>query len=164
MQGARWHRLFHSLTGRPTEFPARQEVEVQVGNGLSSVPAIVDHHPEAIFTQSLLLRDNAYASEKVSKKILIRGIGLSDPDDQLFRHEEQVHRGLGSDVPEAEAQVVLVDDISRNLPIRNLLEDGFFSHGKIAVLRTEAEAPSEATREPSLSSSRGYSVALKGQW
>ena len=95
MQGARWNRLFHSLTGRPTEFPARQEVEVQVGNGLSSVPAIVDHHPEAIFTQSLLLRDNADASEKVAKKILIRGIGLSDPDDQLFRHEEQVHRGLG---------------------------------------------------------------------
>ena len=44
-----------------------------------------------------------------------------------------MNRGLRGDVTEAEAQVVLVDDIARDFPVSDLLEDGFLSHGGGAV-------------------------------
>ena len=105
-----------------------EKVQVEVGHGFSAVPAIVDHDPEAVFTHSLLLGDNTYAGEEVAEEILVGRVGLADPDDQLFRNKEQVHRSLGRDITETQALVVLVDDVGRDLPVYNLLKDGFFSH------------------------------------
>jgi hypothetical protein len=36
--------------------------------------------------------------------------------------------GLRSDIPETKTLVVLVDDVGRDLPVYDLLKDGFFSH------------------------------------
>ena len=103
-------------------------MQVEVGDGLASMFAIIDHDPEAVFTQSLLLGDNTYAGEEVADEILVGRVGLADPDDQLFRNKEQVHRSLGRDISETQALVVLVEDVGRDLPVYDLLEDGFFSH------------------------------------
>lgn len=112
-----------------------EKVQVEVGHGFSAVPAIVDHDPEAVFTQSLLLGDNTYAGEEVAEEILFGRVGLADPSDELLRNKEQVHRGLGRDIPETQALVVLVNDVGRNLPVYDLLEDCFFSHWKSASER-----------------------------
>ena len=106
-----------------------EDVQVEVGNGLSPVPAIVDHHPEAVFTQSFLLRDEADPGEEVAEEILIGRVSLADSDDQFSGDEEEMHRSLGGDIAEAETEVVLVDDIGRDFTIGDLLEDGFLSHG-----------------------------------
>ena len=114
-------------------------------NRLSTVPAIVDHDPEAVFAQSFLFGDNTYAGEEVAEEILVGRVGLADPDDQLFRNEEQVNRGLRGDVPEAEAQVVLVDDVARDFPVCDLLEDGFLRHGAGGVNDMNKDRGSDLT-------------------
>ena len=103
-------------------------MQVEVGNGFSAVPAIVDHHPEPVPTQAFLFGDDPDPGEEVAEEILVRRVGLPDPDDQIFRNEEQVYRGLRGDVPEAETEVVLVDDVARDFPVGDLLEDGFLRH------------------------------------
>lgn len=121
------------LARGPLQRATGEEVEVKVRNCFSTVPAIVDHDPEAVFAQSFLFSDDTDAGEEVAEEILVRRVSLADPHDQLFRNEEQVNRGLRGDVTEAEAQVVLVDDVARDFPVSDLLEDGFLSHGGGAV-------------------------------
>ena len=112
-----------------------EKVQVEVGHGFSAVPAIVDHYPEPVCTKAFLFCDEAYAAKKVSEKALVGGFCFSDPSDKFFRNKEQVHRCLGRDIPETQALVVLVNDVGRNLPVCDLLEDCFFSHWKSASER-----------------------------
>lgn len=112
-----------------------EKVQVEVGHGFSAVPAIVDHDPEAVFAQSFLFGDDTDAGEEVAEEILFGRVGLADPSDELLRNKEQVHRGLGRDIPETQALVVLVNDVGRNLPVYDLLKDCFFSHWKSASER-----------------------------
>ena len=46
--------------------------------------------------------------------LVITGIG--QPGNGLFRDHQDMHGGLGVDVPERQAQIILVDDIGRNFP------------------------------------------------
>ena len=115
---------------------------MKVRNGFSAIPAIVDHHPEPALTQTFLFGDDTDAGEEVAEDILVRRIGLPDPDDQIFRNEEQVHRGLRGDVAEAETEVVLVDDVARDFPVGDLLKDGFLRHG---MSKSEREGKRDGT-------------------
>jgi len=102
---------------------------VEVGDGLPSVPAVVDDHPEPILGEAFLFRDDPDPGEEMAEEILVGGIGLPDAHDQFPGDEEEMHGGLRGDVAEAETEVVLVDDIARYFTIGDLLEDGFLSHG-----------------------------------
>jgi len=102
---------------------------VEVRDGLSSVPAVVDDYPEPILGEAFLFRDDPNPGEEMAEEILVRRIGLPDTHDQFPGDEEEMHGGLRGDVAEAETEVVLVDDISRDFTIGDLLEDGFLGHG-----------------------------------
>lgn len=103
---------------------------MEVGHGFTAMFPIINHYPEPVCTKAFLFCDEAYAAKKVSEEILVGRVGLADPDNELLRNKEQMHRCLGSDIPETQALVVLVNDIGRNLPVCDLLEDCFFSHWK----------------------------------
>ena len=116
---------------------------MQVRHGLPSVGAIVDDHPESFGAEAFLFRDDPYPGEEVAEEILVGGFGFPDPHDQLPGYEEKVYRSLGGDVAEAEAEVVLVDDVARDFTVGDLLEDGFLSHGSSEGERNgEGEAKS----------------------
>jgi hypothetical protein len=104
-------------------------MEMQVRHGLAALVTVVDDNAEAVFSEAFLFRDDPDPGEEMAEEILVGGIGLPDPHDQLLGHEETVHRSLRRDVAKAEAEVVLVDDIARDFTIGDLLEDGFLSHG-----------------------------------
>ena len=104
-------------------------MQVEVGDGLPSVPAVVDDDPEPILGEAFLFRDDPDPGEEMAEEILVGGIGLPDAHDQFPGDEEEMHGGLRGDVAEAETEVVLVDDIARYFTIGDLLEDGFLSHG-----------------------------------
>ncbi len=104
-------------------------MQVEVGDGLPSVPAVVDDHPEPILGEAFLFRDDPDPGEEMAEEILVGGIGLPDAHDQFPGDEEEMHGGLRGDVAEAETEVVLVDDIARYFTIGDLLKDGFLSHG-----------------------------------
>ena len=104
-------------------------MQVEVGNGLPSVLAVVDDDSEPILGEAFLFRDDPDPGEEMAEEILVGGIGLPDAHDQFPGDEEEMHGGLRGDVAEAETEVVLVDDIARYFTIGDLLEDGFLSHG-----------------------------------
>ena len=102
---------------------------MEVRDGLSSVPAVVDDYPEPILGEAFLFRDDPNPGEEMAEEILVRRIGLPDTHDQFPGDEEEMHGGLRGDVAEAETEVILVDDIARDFTIGDLLEDGFLGHG-----------------------------------
>lgn len=112
-----------------------EKVQVEMGHGFTAMFPIINHYPEPVCTKAFLFCDEAYAAKKVSENALVGGFCFSDPSDEFFRNKEQVHRCLGRDIPETQALVVLVNDVGRNLPVCDLLEDCFFSHWKSASER-----------------------------
>ena len=103
---------------------------MKVRHGFTAMFPIINHYPEPVCTDAFLFGDEAYPAKKVSKQALVGGFCFSDPGDELLRNKEQVHRCLGRDIPETQALVVLVNDVGRNFPVCDLLEDCFFSHWK----------------------------------
>ena len=122
-------KFARALAGRPFQRATGEDVQVEVRDGFSPVPAVVDDDPESVPGEALLFRDDPDPGEEMAEEILVRRIGFPDAYDQFPRDEEEMHGSLRGDVAEAEAEVVLVDDIARDFTIGDLLEDGFLGHG-----------------------------------
>ena len=105
--------------------PPCEKVQMEVRDCFTAIPAIVDDHAEAVLAQALLIRNQTNPGQEVTKEFLVPGVRLPDPHDQFFGNEEEMNRGLGSDIAKAEAELVLVDDIARYFAVGNLLEDCF---------------------------------------
>jgi len=56
---------------------------VEVGDGFPSVGAIVDDHPEAVFTQAFLFRNDRHPGEEMAEEILVEAVATGEP---LPRH------------------------------------------------------------------------------
>lgn len=104
---------------------AAEDVEVEVGNGFAAVGPVVDDDAEAVTVEAFLLGDGAEAGHHVAEEFLVFGGGFGDAGDGLFWDKEEVGGGLGTDVAETEAEVVLVDDVGGDLAIGDFLEEGF---------------------------------------
>ena len=55
---------------------------------------------------------------------LVFGGGFTNSGDEVFRHDENVHGGLGRYVAKGDALVVFVDDVGGNLAGDDFLENG----------------------------------------
>ncbi len=102
---------------------------MEVGDRFAAVGAVVDDDPEAVLREAFLLGDEAHAGEEVAEEVLVGGIGLGETNHRFPGNEQKVDRGLGVDITETQALIVLVNDLTGDLAIGDLLEDGFFSHG-----------------------------------
>ena len=71
-----------------------QKVEVQVGNGFSSVRTVVEDDSKSVFSVSFLAGDLANLEHEVSEDVPIVGFRERDPCDGLFWDQEKVDRGL----------------------------------------------------------------------
>ena len=114
------------LARRPTELPSGQDVQVEMGDRFSTIFSVIDHHPETVLAQSFLLRNQRDPGQEMPEEFLVPGLRLPNPDDHFFRNEQEMDRGLGSDIAKAERELVLVDNITRYFAVGNLLEDCFF--------------------------------------
>ena len=97
-----------------------------MGYGFSAVGAIVDDDPEAIFGVAFLAGDLADFQEEMAQEHLVVGRAFGDANDWFFGNEKKVDRGLGRNVPEAEAEIVFVDDVGGNFPGDDFFEQGHF--------------------------------------
>lgn len=100
---------------------------MEMGDSLTSVFAIVNDDTEALFGVALLSGDVADPQKEMPEKLLIPGLGFRDADDGFLGDEEKVNGGLRSDVAKAEAEIVFINDVCRNLTSDDFFEKG---HGE----------------------------------
>jgi hypothetical protein len=115
-------------TWRPVQFAACQHVDMQVGDSFAAIGAVVDDEAETAFGESLASGDFCGGQEEVSEDFLIGSLGFGDPDDGFARNDEQVDRCLRRDVSKADTEIVLVNDIRRNLPIADFFKKRLVGH------------------------------------
>jgi hypothetical protein len=118
--------FIEGLAGWPGEGATRQKVDVQVGHGLAGILSVVDDEAEALgaLVDAELLGGMTRGEEQGTELGLIFGGGFADAWDGLFRHDEEVNGGLGTDVAEGEAVRIFEDDVGRDLA-----GDDFFKEG-----------------------------------
>ena len=102
-----------------------EEVDVEVGDGLAAVGAVVDCDAEAGFGDAEFPCDLRSGEEKVAEDGLVFGGGFADARDGLLRDDENMHRCLRGNVPERAAEIVLVEDVGGDFPFVDFLEKSF---------------------------------------
>lgn len=108
--------------------PAK-EMQMEMGDSFASVLTIVDDHPETLFLVTLLTGNLSDLEHQVAQEFLITGFGKRDPGDGFLGNEKEVDRSLRCNVAEAETEIIFVNDIGRNFPGDDFLEEsGFVAH------------------------------------
>ena len=85
-------------------------------DALTSLNAVVDDDPEPL-VQLLLLRDLLRGVQEVAEELFVTLLRLAELRQAAadLGDDQKVGLCLGRDVPERQAQVILVDDVAGNL-------------------------------------------------
>jgi hypothetical protein len=105
-------------------------MHVQVEHHLATVIVAIDDEPETILRDAFAPGDVPRHDEHVTQRGFVRLGHVVHRGDRLVRHDQHVHRRLGTDVAEGGDAVVLVHDGGGNLAGDDLLENG--GHGSPA--------------------------------
>ncbi len=108
--------------------PAGEQMNVQVGDALGGIRAIV-HDKAKSALEAEFLRELPRDGEEMPHMGFIGGLEGFDPRYQLFGDDEQMDGGLRLDVVDGDAEIVLVLDPRRNLPIDDALKDRLLRGG-----------------------------------
>ena len=113
---------------------------MQVEHALTGVRAIIDYQPEGIRNAKLFC--HAVGSEQeVPEQRLIRCRCVSKARYFLLRNDQHVCGRLGIDVTECQAQIILVDDIGRQLAPDDLAENSTHHSSFQKRMRLVADGP-----------------------
>lgn len=102
---------------------------MKVRNGLATVSSVVDDDSVAGGCDPLVACDFCGGEQQVPEKRLVAAPGKPDSRDDPFRHHQNVQGGLGGNVAEGEALIVLVNDLRRDLPVTDFLKKCLVGHG-----------------------------------
>lgn len=97
---------------------------MEVGDGFAGVGAVVDDEAEAA-GEVEFFGDDAGGDEEVAELGFVGGRGFADAGYQFFGDNEEVDGGLGLDVVDDDAAVVLVFDLRGDFAVDDFLEEGF---------------------------------------
>ena len=103
-------------------------MNVQVGDALGGIRAIV-HDKAKSALEAEFLRELPCDGEEMPDMGLIGGLEGLDPRYQFFGDDEQVDGGLRLDVVDGDAEIVLVLDPRRDLPVDDALKDRLLRGG-----------------------------------
>lgn len=84
---------------------------MEVWDFFAAVGAVVNDGAEAGFGEAFLLGNLLDGEHEVAEECLVSWIGLGDADDAFLGNHEEVDGGLWGDVAEANALLILVDDV-----------------------------------------------------
>ncbi len=90
---------------------------MQVRHALTGVFAVVYDKAEAFmrFCKAEVTGNFAGDEQQVSQCMAVIVIGFTNPRDRFFRDNQDVLRGLWIDVPECYREIILVENIGRDL-------------------------------------------------
>lgn len=105
------------LSRRPLQLPSAKKVHMQVRHAFTGVFAVVYDKAEAFirFCKAEVTGNFAGDEQQVSQCMAIIVIGFTNPRDRFFRDNQDVLRGLWIDVPECDREIILVENIGRDL-------------------------------------------------
>ena len=127
-------------TRGPGELLAADDVDVEVVDGLAAELAVVDDDPVTV-VEALLGCDLCGGEHEVAEDVLVVVLGQRQLGDSLAGDDEKVGGRNRVDVAEGHAQVVLKDDVCRDLLGQDLVKDGLLGQvggGCHALLRHPA--------------------------
>ena len=101
---------------------------MKVRNGFASVSSIVDHGSESIFRESLGSRDFTHLEHHMPERFLISRRCLRNSWNRTFRDEQEMGWRLRRDITEAKAEIVLIDNVGRNLTCDDFFKEGSLAH------------------------------------
>jgi hypothetical protein len=105
-----------------------------VRNSFASVRAIVDHQTIAVFIETELARDLRGFQEQMAEDSLIFRRSFVDARNRFARNDQNMRRRGRANVAKREDLIILINDVSRNLPISNLLKQRL-AHGARIISR-----------------------------
>src|SRR5690606_10840653 len=123
--------------------PAAEQVHVEVVDLLAAMLVAVDDQPVPLL-QALLLRYLRRRREHAAQRGLVLGPDVVGGGDQRAGHDQHVGGRPGADVTERRDEIVLVDDVRRDLAADDLAEDRLLWHvtslrSRTTVLRCRPE-------------------------
>jgi len=124
-------------TRRPSQGAATEQMNVQMGDGFAAIGSVVHNESKTRGIDAFFAGYAGSGHKKVAEKGFVVVSGGSDPREGMFGNNQNVDRGLGFDVANGDAQVVLMNDLCGDLSGDNFLEEG---HGR-GVCRGEREKP-----------------------
>ena len=95
---------------------------MQVEDALAGAGARVRHQPEAALGQPGLARKPRRSLEQSAEHWPVVGGEVLGGFDVLARDQQDVRRRLGADVAKGEDEIILVDDVGRDLTAGNPAE------------------------------------------
>jgi hypothetical protein len=118
--------------GRPGELTPAKQVDVEVGDGLAAVRAVVNHHAESALRETEAGGDLRGGEKEMAEDGLIPGFRLADAGDGFVGHNQDVKRRLRGNIAEGEAMLVAVNHIGGDLPVADFLKNRLHSGGNLA--------------------------------
>ena len=94
---------------------------MQVKDALSRFFTVIDHQTEGV-ADAFLFGNPGRRLQQVAENIAIITACGRQRGNGFFRDDEYMHWRLGIDVPEGQAQIVLVHDVGGNFPGYDLAE------------------------------------------
>jgi hypothetical protein len=129
MRESKWFFMGWESTGWPLERASAEEVEVEMGDRFAGVLAVVEDESVSGVGDALATGDFGGGEEEIAEDCLIFGSGETYARDRLPGDDEDVDGGLGRDVAESEAEVILEEDLGGDIAVADFLEEGFGAHG-----------------------------------
>jgi hypothetical protein len=111
------------LSRRPREDPTGEQMQMDMKNGLTGVPAIVDDHAIAGLIKAFLLRKCLRHKEQVSNQLPVILPDAVNIGEVFFRHDEDMDRRLRIEVLEGNSKLILVDHFRGDLLFDDPAED-----------------------------------------
>ena len=98
-------------------------MQVDVEHRLPGVFAAVHHHSIAIVRHPLFTGNLRCHQIQMPDQLAVGFGDVIDGGDGLLRNHQEMHRRLGIDVTERQADVVLVENVCWNFPVDDLGEN-----------------------------------------
>jgi hypothetical protein len=105
------------------EFPASNDMQVQVKDGLPGARPVVDHQAEGI-AHTQLLGHLASDQHQVPQQHLVIGGGVHQPGDAALGDHQYMDRCLGVNIVDRDAVLVLIEEITGNFTADDFAEYG----------------------------------------
>ena len=112
---------------------------MKVGDGFSTIGAIIDDEAIAGFFELALAGNALGGDEEMSEEGMILGRNGAVAGVMFFRDEKDVDGGLGGEITEGEDVIILVKNIGRNLAVDDALEDGFGHRASYQIVSSRRE-------------------------
>jgi hypothetical protein len=104
------------------EFPAGDNMQVQMENGLASALTVINNQAESVFNTQLP-GNVTRRQQQVSQQVLVMRLSIGQPGYSFFRDYQHMNGRLGRYIVNGNAMIILVDKLSGNFASDNLAKN-----------------------------------------